>query len=81
MDEQEFRKAFLKNSVFNKASSLDLSYIPEKVYCRNDIIKDLYFTYRRIIGEKEPPSINSLLLGEAGVGKTLIIRYFAKKFR
>ena len=41
MDEDEFRKQFMKKSVFRQASSLDLSYVPEKLFCRDEAIKTL----------------------------------------
>ncbi|MFX0001482.1 MAG: Cdc6/Cdc18 family protein [Candidatus Hodarchaeota archaeon] len=81
MDEDEFRKQFMKKSVFRQASSLDLSYVPEKLYCRDEVLKTLIFNYRRIMEEKEQPSINCLILGKGGVGKTCTARYFGKNFR
>ena len=81
MDEDEFRKQFMKKSVFRQASSLDLSYVPEKVYCRDEALKTLIFNFRRIVEEKEQPSVNCLILGKGGVGKTCTARYFGKNFR
>ncbi len=81
MDEDEFRKQFMKKSVFRQASSLDLSYVPDKLYCRDDALKTLIFNYRRIMEEKEQPSINCLILGKGGVGKTCTARFFGKQFR
>ncbi len=81
MDEDEFRKQFRKKSVFRQASSLDLSYVPEKLYCRDEALKTLIFNFRRILEEDEQPSINCLILGKGGVGKTCTARFFGKKFR
>ncbi len=81
MDEDEFRKQFMKKSVFRQASSLDLSYVPEKLFCRDEALKTLIFNYRRIMEEKEQPSVNCLILGKGGVGKTCTARYFGKNFR
>jgi cell division control protein 6 len=81
MDEDEFRKQFMKKSVFRQASSLDLSYVPEKLYCRDEALKTLIFNYRRILEEKEQPSVNCLILGRGGVGKTCTARFFGKQFR
>ena len=81
MDEDEFRKQFMKKSVFRQASSLDLSYVPEKLYCRDEALKTLIFNYRSIMEEKEQPSINCLILGKGGVGKTCTARFFGKHFR
>ncbi|MFX0003986.1 MAG: Cdc6/Cdc18 family protein [Candidatus Hodarchaeota archaeon] len=81
MDENEFRKQFMKKSVFRQASSLDLSYVPEQLYCRDEALKTLIFNYRRILEEKDQPSINCLILGRGGVGKTCTARFFGKQFR
>ncbi len=81
MDEDAFRKEFNKKSVFRMASSLDLSFVPEKLYCREDVVKTLIFNYRRILEEKEQPSINCLLLGKGGVGKTTTAKYFGKNLK
>lgn len=81
MDEDEFRKQFMKKSVFRQASSLDLSWVPEKLYCRDEALKTLIFNYRRILEEKEQPTINCLILGRGGVGKTCTARYFGKNFK
>ncbi|MFX1462996.1 MAG: Cdc6/Cdc18 family protein [Promethearchaeota archaeon] len=81
MDEEEFRKQFQKKSVFRQASSLDLSYVPDKLYCRDEALKTLIFNYRRILEEEEQPSINCLILGKGGVGKTCTARFFGRTFR
>ena len=81
MDEDEFRVQFAKKSVFRQLGSLDLSYVPEKLYCREETLKTLIYNFRRIIDEAEPPSINCLLLGKGGVGKTVTARYFGKNFK
>ena len=81
MDENEFRKQFMKKSVFKQSSSLDQSYVPEKLYCRDEVIKSLIYNYRRIVDEREQPSINCLLLGKGGIGKTVSARYFGRNFK
>ncbi|MHA1689965.1 MAG: AAA family ATPase [Promethearchaeota archaeon] len=80
MDENEFRAQFSTKSVFRQASSLDLSYVPEKLLCRDEAIKTLIFNFRRILEEKEQPSINCLILGKGGTGKTVTARYFGRNF-
>ncbi|MFX1496152.1 MAG: Cdc6/Cdc18 family protein [Promethearchaeota archaeon] len=80
-DENEFRKQFMKKSVFRQFNSLDLSFVPDKLYCRDKEIKELIFAFRRILDEEEQPSINCLILGKAGVGKTATSRYFGRNFR
>ncbi len=81
MDEKTFREEFGRQSVFRKASSLDLSYVPEKLYCRDDIIKELIHNFKRVLEEGDQPSITILMTGKGGVGKTVTARYFGKNFR
>jgi len=81
MDEEEFRKQFMTKSVFNQANSLDMSYVPEKVYCRDEVINNLIYNFRRILEEETQPSVNTLLLGPGGVGKTCTARYFGRNFK
>jgi cell division control protein 6 len=71
----------MKKSVFKQLSSLDKSFVPDKLYCRDDILNTLIVNYRRILEEKEQPSINCLMLGKGGIGKTVTARYFGKNFR
>ena len=73
----EFIKQF---SVFAQFNYLDQTYIPEKLFCRDEVIKTLIFNYRKIVEKGAQPSINCLLLGKGGTGKTLIARYFGKNF-
>ncbi|MFX1278890.1 MAG: Cdc6/Cdc18 family protein [Promethearchaeota archaeon] len=81
MDEDAFRRQFSKKSVFKSLSSLDKSWVPEKLLCRDDALGTLIVNYRRILEEAEQPSINCLILGKGGVGKTCTARYFGKNFR
>ncbi len=81
MDEEEFRKHFMTKSVFNQANSLDMSYVPEKLYCRNEAINNLIYNFRRILEEEEQPSVNCLILGKGGIGKTCTTRYFGRNFK
>jgi cell division control protein 6 len=81
MDENKFRAEFSKKSVFRQASSLDFSYVPDILYCRDETIKELIHNFRRIIEEDMQPTINILITGKGGVGKTVTARYFGKNFR
>lgn len=80
MDENKFRAEFSKKSVFRQVSSLDLSYVPEKLYCRDEVVTELIHNFRRIVDEDEQPSMNVLIHGKGGVGKTVISRFFGKNF-
>ena len=81
MDEEAFRKHVMKKSVFRELSSLDKSTVPEKLYCREDEVNTLIVNYRRIMEEEEQPSVNCLILGKGGVGKTCTSKFFGKNFR
>lgn len=81
MDEDTFRAEFNVKSIFRQASTLDLSYVPEKLYCRDTEIKTLIHDFKRIVEEEEQPSINCLMIGQGGVGKTVTAKYFGKHFR
>ncbi len=80
-DEEKFRAQFGKRSCFRLASSLDLSFIPSKLFCRDEVINSLIYSFRRILEESEQPAINCLLLGRGGVGKTATAKYFGRNFR
>ncbi len=81
MDEDEFKKQFGKKSVFKNMSSLDKSFVPAILHCRNDEIKTLIFNYRRILEEKEQPTTNTVILGKGGVGKTCTAKYFGTNLK
>ena len=81
MDENTFKKSFTEKSVFKNASSLDMSYVTPKLLGRDDVFKTLNYNFRRILEEIEQPSINFLILGKGGVGKTAIARYFGRNFK
>jgi len=81
MDEDEFRKQFDQKSVFKNSASLDLSYVPEKLYCRDETITSLIYLFRRIIEEEAQPSINCLMFGKGGVGKTVTAKFFGRSFK
>ncbi len=48
MDEDDFRKPFMQKSVFKQASSLDMSYVPDKLYCRDEAINTFIFKFRTL---------------------------------
>ncbi|MBN1214272.1 MAG: AAA family ATPase [Candidatus Lokiarchaeota archaeon] len=81
MDEDKFRAEFSKKSIFRQASSLDLSYVPDKLYCRDDVLTELIHNLKRIVDEDKQPSMNILIHGKGGVGKTVTARFFGKNFK
>ena len=81
MDEDFFRAEINRKSIFRQASTLDLSYVPPKLYCRNEVIKSLIHAFRRILEEKDQPSINCLIVGKGGVGKTATAKFFGNMFK
>ncbi|MFX1275624.1 MAG: Cdc6/Cdc18 family protein [Promethearchaeota archaeon] len=81
MDENSFRAEFDGKSIFRQASTLDLSFVPEKLYCRDNTIKSLIYNFRRILEETDQPSINCLMIGKGGVGKTVTAKFFGKQFK
>ena len=81
MHQDDFRKILKGNSVFRLLSSLGYSFVPEKVFCRDEAIKNLLYNFRRILEEKEQPSVNCLILGKEGLGKTCTARYFGRNFK
>jgi len=81
MDENTFKKSFTEKSVFKQASSLDMSYVAPKLLGRDDVLNSLIYNFKRILEEIEQPSINCLILGKGGVGKTAVARYFGRNFK
>ncbi len=81
MDEDSFKADFNTKSIFRQLSTLDLSYVPETLHCRDEVIKSLIYQFRRILEEKEQPSINCLMVGKGGVGKTVTAKFFGKLFK
>jgi len=81
MDKEFFRRELSKKSVFRDSSSLNLSYVPRKLYCREDVIKELIHNFKGIIAGKGKFSGNCLLIGKGGVGKTVSAKFFGLNFR
>nr|BDI55026.1 MAG: Orc/Cdc6 origin recognition complex [uncultured archaeon] len=70
-----------KPSVFKNIGSLDLSYIPKRLYCRDNEINSLIHNFRGIIDCKGIYSSNCLALGKGGIGKTTTVKFFCENFR
>ncbi|MHA1149217.1 MAG: Cdc6/Cdc18 family protein [Promethearchaeota archaeon] len=81
MDENKFRNLFNRQSVFKQAHTLDLSFVPEILLCRDEVIEKLVTHFRRILEEEQQPSVNCLILGRGGVGKTCSAKFFGRNFR
>ena len=81
MDENSFKKSFTEKSVFKNASSLDMTYVTPKFLGRDDVLNTLIYNFRRILEEDERSSINCLILGKGGIGKTAVARYFGRNFK
>lgn len=71
----------IDDSVFKNFNKLEFSYIPEeKLYCRNKVLKQLFYSFRDCI-VSETTSKSILLLGGGGFGKTLTARYFGRNLK
>ena len=81
MDGEEFKKQRSNESVFKNQSSLDMSYVVPKLLGRDNVLYGLIYNFRRILEENEQPSINCLILGASGVGKTATVRFFGRNFK
>ena len=79
-NESYFRNTLKNPSALKNISSLDLSYIPEKLYCRDNEINSLIHNFRGIIDCKGVYSTNCLITGKGGVGKTTTVKFFCKNF-
>jgi cell division control protein 6 len=77
----DFRDLAKRNSVFKNFDKLEFSYIPEeKLFCRNEALKDLFYNFRDIL-VSEQTSKNILLLGGGGFGKTTLARFFGRNLK
>ncbi len=84
MDEDIFENILRTESVFKKQRTLNQAWVPEKdqkLHCRDDEIKRLLAIHRPLIKAKGEFSINTLILGKGGIGKTLTARYFGRNFK
>ena len=84
MSEDLFDKFLRTESVFKDQSSLNQAWIPkqgEQLICRDNELTKLLAIHRPVIDTKGKFSVNTLIVGGGGVGKTLTIRYFGRKFR
>jgi len=84
MDDDIFEKILRTESVFKDQKSLNQAWVPkknQKLLARDSEIKKLTAIHRPIIEAQGAFSVNTLVLGTGGIGKTLTIRFFGKRFR
>ncbi len=63
-------------SVFKNPKSLDGTWVPtstQKLLCRESQLKQLAVIHRPIIANHGEYSVNTLILGGPGIGKTLTV--------
>ncbi len=83
------RNPFLdgSRSVFKNAKTMDQGWVPdynkedEVLPCRDEEIQSLTALYRPVIMESGGIGLNSLIIGDGGVGKTITAKYFGRMFR
>lgn len=84
MDDDIFAKYLKTESVFKDQNSLNQAWVPsnkQHLKCRDSELKKLLLLHRPILETQGEFSTNSLVLGKGGIGKTLTVRYFGRKFR
>ena len=84
MDDDIFEKILRTESVFKDQSTLNQAWVPkknQKLLARDSEIRKLTAIHRPIIDTEGEFSVNTLILGTGGIGKTLTARYFGRKFR
>ena len=84
MDDDIFEKILRTESVFKDQKSLNQAWVPkkkQKLLARDSEIKKLTAIHRPIIDAQGAFSVNTLVLGTGGIGKTLTVRFFGRKFR
>jgi cell division control protein 6 len=84
MDDDLFAKLLTTESVFKDAKSIAQAWVPgkeQKLLCRDSEIAKLLSIHRPIIDEKGEFSVNTLILGNGGIGKTLTVKFFVGRFK
>ncbi|MHA1510996.1 MAG: AAA family ATPase, partial [Promethearchaeota archaeon] len=84
MDDDIFEKILRTESVFKDQATLGQAWVPkknQKLLARDQEIKKLTAIHRPIIETEGAYSVNTLVLGTGGIGKTLTIRFFGRRFR
>ncbi len=84
MNDDIFSKYLKTESVFKDQSSLNQAWVPsnkQKLICRDEELAKLILLHRPIIATRGGYSTNTLVLGKGGIGKTITVRYFGRRFR
>ncbi len=84
MDDDIFEKILRTESVFKDQATLGQAWVPkknQKLLARDSEIKKLTAIHRPIIETEGAYSVNTLVLGTGGIGKTLTVRFFGRRFR
>lgn len=84
MNDDIFSKYLKTESVFKDQQSLNQAWVPsnkQKLLCRDNELKKLLLIHRPILQTGGEFSTNTLVLGNGGIGKTVTVRYFGRRFR
>ncbi len=86
MDVDEIDKILRTESVFREdgQKTLAQAWVPsedQKLLCRDDEIKELLSIHRPIITSKDPFSVNTLIVGKGGIGKTVTSKFFGGQLK
>ncbi|MFX0134017.1 MAG: AAA family ATPase [Candidatus Hodarchaeota archaeon] len=73
------RRNLRSSTVFKNESSLLREFVPEMLPRREEELKRLSRDFRPLVSEEGAYSVNVALVGNAGVGKTAIARYFGER--
>jgi len=81
------RNPFEGSTVYKDATTLDQGWVPdynkenEKLPCRDNDIDSLTALYRPVTIQTGKISLNAVIIGDGGVGKTVTAKYFGRMFR
>ncbi len=83
MSDDLFEREFSKDTVFKDEATLDHAYLPNKLPRREKEVARLIHDFRTLIAQEDNianMSINVLITGKGGIGKTATSRYFCDRF-
>lgn len=73
-------KNLMGNSVFKNESTLFREYVPDKLPKREQEIARLIRDFKPLLSNQGAFSVNVAIIGNAGLGKTSIAKFFLQKF-